>query len=200
MTVRQFPTRFIQKDFLLSQKIESLSKNPTENTKTQWELEFSKRWVAVGAHWGVPKTTLAVHGWLMAQPHPVSTDEVMSALELSRGGAHNALQSLVEWKLAHGFKPLGARQVKYTAEDDSFAMLMAVIHNRRRQELVPLAELAEWNAEMKDELSAQGRTDFHEWIGGIAHRARQLDTLLVQTAREDEGWWWRWLLGPLRTK
>ena len=43
----------------------------------------------------------------VAQPQPVSTDEVMSALELSRGGAHNALQSLVDWKLAHGFKPLG---------------------------------------------------------------------------------------------
>lgn len=192
--------RFIPKDSLLSQKIESLSKIPTEDTKTQWELEFSKRWVAAGAHWGVPKTTLAVHGWLMAQPQPVSTDEVMSALELSRGGAHNALQSLVDWKLAHAFKPLGARQVKYTAEDDPFAMLMAIIHKRRMQELVPLAELAEWNAQMKSELSKQGREDFHERLAAIAHRARQLDVLLVRTAREDEGWWWRWILGPLRTK
>lgn len=192
--------RFIPKDSLLSQKIESLSRNQKENTKTQWELEFSKRWVAAGVHWGVPKTTLAVHGWLMAQAVPVSTDDVMAALDLSRGGAHNALQSLVDWKLAHAFKPLGARQVKYTAEDDPFAMLMAIIHRRRMQELVPLAELAEWNAEMKDELTAHGRAEFHERIGGIAHRARQLDTLLVRTAREDEGWWWRWLLGPLRTK
>ena len=136
----------------------------------------------------------------MAQTSPVSTDEVMEALQLSRGGAHNALQALVDWKLAHAFKPLGARQVKYTAEDDPFAMLMAVIHKRRKQELVPIAELAEWNAEMKAELSVQGREDFHERLGSIAHRARQLDALLVRTAREDEGWWWRWVLGPLRTK
>ena len=192
--------RYIPKDSLLSQKIESLSENSIENTKTQWELEFSKRWVAAGAHWGVPKTTLAVHGWLMAQAAPVSTDDVMDALELSRGGAHNALQSLVDWKLVHAFKPLGARQVQYAAEDDPFAMLMAIIHKRREQELVPLAELDAWNAQMKTELSAQGREDFHERLGGIAHRARQLDALLVRTAREDEGWWWRWILGPLRTK
>ena len=192
--------RFIPKDSLLSQKIESLSKIPTENTKTQWELEFSKRWVAAGAHWGVPKTTLAVHGWLMAQPQPVSTDEVMSALELSRGGAHNALQSLVDWKLAHAFKPLGARQVLYSAEDDAFAMLMAVVDKRRQQELVPVAELDAWNAQMQSELSKKGREDFHERLAAIAHRARQLDALLVRTARDDEGWWWRWILGPLRTK
>ena len=192
--------RFIPKDSILSQKIESLSKIPTENTKTQWELEFSKRWVAAGAHWGVPKTTLAVHGWLMAQSQPVSTDEVMSALELSRGGAHNALQSLVDWKLAHAFKPLGARQVLYSAEDDAFAMLMAVVDKRRQQELLPVAELDAWNAQMKSEFSAQGREDFHERLAAIAHRARQLNALLVRTAREDEGWWWRWILRPLRTK
>lgn len=192
--------RCIPKDSLLSHKIESLSRTKKENTKTQWEIEFSKRWVAVGTHWGVPKTTLAVHGWLMAQARPVTTDEAMKALELSRGGAHNALQSLVDWKLAHSFKPLGARQVQYTAEDDPFAMLMAVIDRRRQQELVPLAELDAWNAEMKAELAADGREDFHARLGGIVHRARQLDTLLVRTAREDEGWWWRWVLGPLRTK
>ena len=192
--------RFIPKDSLLSQKIKSLSEILNENTKTQWKLEFSKRWVTAGAHWGVPKTTLAVHGWLMTQSQPVSTDEVMSALDLSRGGAHNALQSLVDWKLAHAFKPLGARQVRYLAEDDAFAMLMAVVDKRRQQELVPVAELDVWNAQMKSELSKQGRQDFHERLAAIAHRARQLDALLVRTAREDEGWWWRWILGPLRTK
>ena len=192
--------RYIPKDSLLSHKIESLSKKQKENIKTHWELEFSKRWIAAGTHWGVPKTTLAVHGWLMAQAAPVSTDDVMVALELSRGGAHNALQSLVDWQLAHAFKPLGARQVQYTAEEDPFAMLMAVIHRRRQQELVPLAELDAWNAEMEAELAAHGREDFHERLKGIAHRARQLDMLLVRMAREDEGWWWRWVLGPLRTK
>ena len=191
---------FTPKDSVLSQKIERLSKIQTEDTKTQWELEFSKRWVAAGAHWGVPKTTLAVHGWLMAQSQPVSTDEVMSALELSRGGAHNALQSLVDWKLAHAFKPLGVRQVRYSAEDDAFAMLMAIVDKRRQQELVPVAELDAWNAQMKSELSAQGREDFHERLAAIAHRARQLDALLVRAVLEDEGWWLHWILRPLRTK
>ena len=74
-------------------------------------------------------------------------------------------------------------------------MLMAVVDKRRQQELVPVAELDAWNAQMKSELSKQGREDFHERLAAIAHRARQLDALLVRTAREDEGWWWRWILG-----
>lgn len=192
--------RFIPKDSLLSQKIESLLEISQETPESQWELEFSKQWVAAGMHWGVPKTTLAVHGWLMTQAAPVSTDEVMNALDLSRGGAHKALQSLVDWQLAHALKPLGTRQVQYAAEQDGFAMLMAIIHKRRQEELLPLAALDAWNAKMKAELHAQGREDFHERLVGIAQRARQLDALLVRTAREDEGWWWRWILGPLRTK
>ena len=148
----------------------------------------------------MPKNTLAVHGWLLTQRQPVTTDEVISALDLSRGGVHNALQSLVEWKLAHALKPLGVRQMRYMAEEDSFAMLMAIIHKRRQQELVPLAELADWNAEMEAELHARGRKDFYDRLGGLVQRARQLDTLLVRTSLEDEAWWWRWILGPLRTK
>ena len=76
--------------------------------------------------------------------------------------------------------PCEGRQ--HTAEDDSFAMLMAVIHNGE-QELVPLAELAEWNAEMKDELSAQGRTDFHEWMEDCAP-GPSIGYATVQTARK----------------
>ena len=118
---------------------------------------------------------------------------------MSRGGAHNALQSLVDWKLAHAFKPLGARQVLYSAEDDAFAMLMAVVDKRRQQELVPVAELDAWNAQMKSELSSRaGRIFMNAW--------RSLHTGPVNWmrfgahGREDEGWWWRWILGPLRTK
>ena len=40
------------------------------------------------------------------------------------------------------------RAVLYRLEDDAFAMLMAVVDKRRQQELVPVAELDAWNAQM----------------------------------------------------
>lgn len=143
---------------------------------------------------------LAVHGWLMTQADPVTTDDVMRALSLSRGGAHTMLQSLVDWKLAHAFKPLGTRQVRFMAEDDPYAMLIAIVRARKARELAPLAALAEWNEQMQATMASEGRSEFHDRLAHITERAKRLDDVLERSIREDEGWWWRWLLSPLRTK
>lgn len=143
---------------------------------------------------------LAVHGWLMTQADPVTTDDVMRALSLSRGGAHTMLQLLVDWKLAHAFKPLGTRQVHFMAEDDAYAMLIAIVRARKARELAPLADLAEWNDQMESTMALDGRSEFHSRLARITERARRLDEVLDCAVREDEGWWWRWLLSPLRTK
>ena len=143
---------------------------------------------------------LAVHGWLMTQADPVTTDDVMRALSLSRGGAHTMLQSLVDWKLAQAFKPLGTRQVRFMAEDDPYAMLIAIVRARKARELAPLAALAEWNEQMQATMASDGRSEFHDRLAHITERAKRLDDVLERSIREDEGWWWRWLLSPLRTK
>lgn len=143
---------------------------------------------------------LAVHGWLMTQATPVTTDDVMRALSLSRGSAHTMLQSLVDWKLVHAFKPLGTRQVRYLAEDDPYAMLIAIVRARKARELEPLAALAEWNEQMEATMALEGGAVFNVRLARITERAKRLDEVLDRSFREDEGWWWRWLLSPLRTK
>lgn len=143
---------------------------------------------------------LAVHGWLMTQAAPVTTDDVMQALSLSRGGAHTMLQLLVDWKLAHAFKPLGTRQVRFMAEDDPYAMLIAIVRARKARELEPLAALAGWNERMQASMASEGGAEFQVRLARITERAKRLDEMLDRSIREDEGWWWRWLLSPLRTK
>lgn len=192
--------RFIPKDSVLSRKIESLSKNEDDFSEIQWEQEFSARWVEVGAHWGVPKSMLLVHGWLMTQPQPVSTDDAMNALQLSRGNAHTMLQSLVDWKLVHAFKPLGTRQVRYVAETDGFAMLLAVVKKRRERELVPFAQLVDWSPQGGAVDGDANQAEFLERLHAMADQAQRLNNAVERSEREDERWWWRWILGPLRTK
>lgn len=148
----------------------------------------------------MPKTMLVVHGWLMTQAAPVTTDDAMQALSLSRGSAHTMLQSLVDWKLAHAFKPLGTRQVRFMAEDDPYAMLIAIVRVRKTRELEPLVALSEWNDRMEPAVASEGRSEFHDRLARITERASRLNEVLDRSVREDEGWWWRWLLSPLRTK
>jgi DNA-binding transcriptional regulator GbsR (MarR family) len=47
--------------------------------------EFVSQWGIMGAQWGINRTMAQIHAFLMTAPNVMSTDEVMAALEISRG-------------------------------------------------------------------------------------------------------------------
>ena len=110
----------------------------------------------------------------------------MEALNMSRGRAHTVLQELVDWKLAHPIKRIGTRQIKYVAEQDPWTMLLAILHQRKNRELVPLLELAKWNDEHKKELLNSGQEAFHSRLSVIVNRASQLNQALDVAKSESE--------------
>ena len=61
--------------------------------------EFIAQWGAMGTQWGINRTMAQIHALLMTAAEPMSTDEVMEALEISRGNAHANLKELVAWGL-----------------------------------------------------------------------------------------------------
>ena len=51
-----------------------------------------------------------IHALLMTAPQPLSTDEVMEELEISRGNAHTNLKELVAWGLVRMVVRKGERR------------------------------------------------------------------------------------------
>lgn len=41
---------------------------------------------------------------------------------------------------------------------------------------------------------------FLQRLHAMAGQASRLNAALERAEREDESWWWRWILAPLRTK
>ena len=61
--------------------------------------EFVTQWGAMGSQWGINRTMAQIHALLMTSLEPLSTDEVMEELQISRGNAHTNLKDLVVWGL-----------------------------------------------------------------------------------------------------
>ncbi|MDA1335474.1 MAG: hypothetical protein O2818_01170 [Bacteroidetes bacterium] len=177
-----------------------MSKNQESVQNRDWQIEFVRNWESVGRHWGVPKAMLTVHAWLIIQRTPRSTDDVMNALDLSRGTAHTMLQELTDWQLVYPLRSMGSRQVKFIAEQDPWTMMIAIMKKRKERELLPLLELNQWNASNKANMEATGHADLHRSMERTLHFAAQINQGVELAFQEDEAWWWRWLLNPLRTK
>lgn len=124
--------------------------------------EFVAQWGAMGSQWGINRTMAQIHALLITAPAAMSTDEVMAALEISRGNAHTNLKELVAWGLVRVVVRKGERREYFEAEKDVWQIFITVTRERKKREIEPaLAVLGQCAENTKDLDTPEGRA-FHE--------------------------------------
>jgi len=122
---------------------------------------FIAQWGALGSSWGISRTMAQVHALLMVVPEPMSTDEVMEELQVSRGNAHTNLKELVVWGLLRVVVKKGDRKEYFEAEKDVWKMFTLVLEMRKRREIDPaVVLLSKCARETVGEESIEGK-EFH---------------------------------------
>lgn len=112
-----------------------------ENTFTKAKDDFIASWGALGTSWGISRTMAQIHALLMVTPDPLSTDEVMAELHISRGNAHTNLKDLVGWGLVRIVVKKGERKEYFEAEKDVWKTFTIVLKERKRREIEPAIAL-----------------------------------------------------------
>jgi DNA-binding transcriptional regulator GbsR (MarR family) len=124
--------------------------------------EFVAQWGALGTQWGINRTMAQIHALLMTSPQPVTTDEVMEELQISRGNAHTNLKELVAWGLVRMVVRKGERRDFFEAEKDVWTIFTIVARERKRREIEPaLAVLGKCAADSEGMQSPEGLA-FHD--------------------------------------
>lgn len=124
--------------------------------------EFVAQWGAMGSQWGINRTMAQIHALLITAPAAMSTDEVMAALEISRGNAHTNLKELVAWGLVRVVVRKGERREYFEAEKDVWQIFITVTRERKKREIEPaLAVLGQCAENTKNLDTPEGRA-FHE--------------------------------------
>lgn len=119
-------------------------------------------WGALGTQWGINRTMAQVHAFLLTAPDPMSTDEVMEKLSISRGNAHTNLKELVSWGLIRMVSKKGERKDFFEAEKDVWKIFVIISKERRRREIEPALQVLRDCAEQtKGEPTGPGR-EFHQ--------------------------------------
>lgn len=125
--------------------------------------EFVAQWGALGTQWGINRTMAQIHALLMTAPQPLSTDEVMEELQISRGNAHMNLKELVAWGLVRIVVRKGDRREYFEAEKDVWTIFTIVARERKRREIDPaLAVLRKCAENSRDIETAEGRAFFEQ--------------------------------------
>ena len=132
---------------------------------TNWKKsreEFISQWGAIGRSWGINRTLAMMHSLLMTSPEPMSTDEIMAELQISRGNASTNLRELVGWGLIRQVVRMGERKEYFEAEKAVWKIFSTVARERKRRELTPALEVLTRCADQtKDEKAPEAKA-FHK--------------------------------------
>ncbi|MDX1680322.1 MAG: transcriptional regulator [Akkermansiaceae bacterium] len=139
--------------------------------------DFIVQWGALGSQWGINRTMAQIHALLMTATGPMSTDEVMEELQISRGNAHTNIKELVSWGLLRSIVRIGERKEYFEAEKDVWKIFTMVARERKRRELDPALEvLRQCRADSKGIKTAEGKA-FHNQLKELEEFVNLASTL-----------------------
>jgi DNA-binding transcriptional regulator GbsR (MarR family) len=100
--------------------------------------EFVDLWGQMAHHWGISRTMSQIHALLMISHHPLTAEEIMAELRISRGNVSMNLRDLVNWGVVHRTSLPGDRRDYFTTETDVWLMFQIILRERKKREFDPL--------------------------------------------------------------
>jgi DNA-binding transcriptional regulator GbsR (MarR family) len=116
----------------------------------QSKEKFIETWGNLGSQWGVNRSIAQIQALLLIAPQPMTTDEIMEELKISRGNANMSIRTLMEWGIVYKKSIAGDRKEYFVAEKDVWKWAIKIGNVRKQRELNPVLEMLREIASDKD--------------------------------------------------
>src|SRR5689334_15803537 len=159
---------------------------PSEATALQAARdEFITQWGTMGSAWGVNRTMAQIHALLITVTRPLTTDEIMDDLKISRGNANMNLRELCGWGLIRSVIRKGERKEYFEAEKDVWKMFCIIIRERKRREIRPALNVLKECATRTGELKSAEAIAFTKEIKALSEFMEMADNVLSKVVRSE---------------
>lgn len=150
--------------------------------------QFIASWGAFGTHWGINRTMAQIHALLLVSPDPLSADDVMEQLDISRGNVNMNIRELINWGLVERVLIAGERREFFSAEKDIWRVVKQIVKERKKRELEPMIKLMDQLSEVEGDKKDKELKAFTDTINGIKKFGMQADKTLDVMVKAEENW------------
>ncbi len=164
---------------------------------TEAKQELIQAWGNLGNSWGLNKTMAQIHALLMVSPKPLSTEEIMDDLSISRGNANMNIRALMDWGIVSKIAIPGERKEYFKSEKDVWALARQVARERRKRELEPILKVLKEVNEVQGDSSEEAK-EFKKVVKELKTFAEKSDGLLETFIKSEESWFWNTVLKMMK--
>ncbi|MEN0050754.1 MAG: MarR family transcriptional regulator [Bacteroidota bacterium] len=155
-------------------------------TLEEGKEQFIQSWGTLGSSWGVTRTMAQIHALLLISHEPMSAEEVMEELKISRGNANMNLRALIDWGLVHKKLKSGERKEFFMAEKDMGEVVKNIIMQRKKKELEPMVKVLEDISKVEGE-DAEAQ-EFRKVVKDIQLFSHKADSVLDTLVGSESNW------------
>ena len=150
--------------------------------------QFISSWGAFGTHWGINRTMAQIHALLLTSPDPLTQDDIMEELDISRGNTNMNIRELINWGLVERVLIPGERKEFFTAEKDIWKVVKQIVKERKKRELEPMLQLLDKLENVEGDKRDKHVKTFIDTVAGIKKLGRQADKSLDVHIKAEENW------------
>jgi DNA-binding transcriptional regulator GbsR (MarR family) len=155
---------------------------------TEAKQQFISSWGAFGTNWGINRTMAQIHALLLVSPDPLTQDDMMDELNISRGNVNMNIRDLISWGLAERVILPGERKEYFSAEKDIWKVVKLIVKERKKRELDPMLKLLDQLEEVEEDKRDKSVKAFVDTVSGIKKLGKQADKTLDTMIKADESW------------
>lgn len=149
--------------------------------------KFISTWGTLGSLWGINKAMAQIHALLFVAPQPLSMEDIMEALEISRGNASMNLRGLMDWGIVYKVNVPGERKEFFASEKDVTELSRQIAKERSRRELQPTIKVLREISSIQDD-GSDATKEFIKQTQAMHDLADMADTMMTRVVNQEQNW------------
>ncbi|NBL63604.1 ArsR family transcriptional regulator [Flavobacterium sp. NST-5] len=159
--------------------------------------KFIQTWGSLGSQWGINKTMAQIHALLMVSPEPLSMEDIMEELLISRGNASMNLRALMDWGIVYKEFKSGERKEFFTAEKDLDELAVKIAKERSKREIKPALKVLKEVSSIEKNQSNETK-HFVEKTNELYDFVLKADNMIEKATEFQDNWIGRMLLKMMK--
>jgi DNA-binding transcriptional regulator GbsR (MarR family) len=153
--------------------------------------KFIQGWGQLGASWGINRTMAQIQALLLIATKPISTDDIMEQLKISRGNANMNIRELIAWGIVYKSFVPGDRKEYFYSEKSMWELAKKISRERKKRELEPLLKMLD---EVKNVSGDSPETkEFKKVAQSTRKMAARAESTLDLVMKLEENVFFKWM-------
>ncbi|WP_420320234.1 GbsR/MarR family transcriptional regulator [Flagellimonas sp.] len=149
--------------------------------------KFISTWGSLGTLWGINKAMAQIQALLFISPNPLSTEEIMEELQISRGNTSMNVRQLIDWGIVAKELKTGERKEYFSTEKDVHELARIIAKERSRREIQPVIKTLKEISSIKSD-GSEASEELIKQTKALHKMAETADSLLTKTVELKQNW------------